>query len=66
MADREEVRMLLAQLSAKERGVLAARFGLESADGVGGTAEAGVSRYRMGQIEKLAIAKLRRAAAAGN
>jgi DNA-directed RNA polymerase sigma subunit (sigma70/sigma32) len=63
MADREQVRMLLAQLSAKERGVLAARFGLDSSHGAGGAGETGVSRHRMGQIEKLAIAKLRRAAA---
>ena len=59
LADREHVRVLLAQLSERERGVLAARFGL-GGESTAGTS--GLSRHRIGQIEKTAIAKLRRAA----
>ena len=64
VADREMVRVLLSTLSARERGVIAARFGLEAPAGGNeeGARGAGMSRYRMGQIEKAAIAKLRRAA----
>ena len=66
VADRELVKVLLSTLNAKERGVIAARFGLEASSSSGGSDEgargAGLSRYRMGQIEKAAIAKLKRAA----
>jgi RNA polymerase sigma factor (sigma-70 family) len=61
LADREQVRLLLSQLSERERGVLMAHYGLEKSSPR--TAEQlGLSRHRMRQIEKTAIAKLRRSA----
>ena len=65
VADRELVKVLLSTLNARERGVIAARFGLDATAAGGGEESArgaGLSRYRMGQIEKAAIAKLRKAA----
>lgn len=63
VADRELVKVLMSTLSAKERGVIAARFGLEAFSGAGEEkAGVGISRHRVGQIEKMAIAKLKRAA----
>ena len=59
LADREQVRVLLSQLSERERGVLRAHYGLDKS----ATPEKlGLSRLRMRQIEKSAIAKLRRSA----
>jgi RNA polymerase sigma factor (sigma-70 family) len=61
IADREQVRLLLSQLSERERGVLMAHYGLDKSSPR--TAEQlGLSRHRMREIERAAIAKLRRSA----
>jgi RNA polymerase primary sigma factor len=63
-ADREHVRVLLAKLSERERGLISARYGLDADPNrtVDSAArDLGISRHRARQIEKLALAKLRRA-----
>jgi RNA polymerase primary sigma factor len=65
MADREHVGVLLAQLNDRERSVLSAHYGLgrDSAATYEQLGEQlGLSKHRVRQIEKSAIAKLRRAA----
>lgn len=59
LADREQVRVLLSQLSERERGVLRAHYGLDQSTT---PQKLGLTRMRMRQIEKTALAKLRRSA----
>ena len=64
-ADREHVRVLLANLSERERGLISARYGLDAdPNRTVDTAarDLGISRHRARQIEKIALAKLRKAA----
>jgi RNA polymerase sigma factor (sigma-70 family) len=61
LADREQVRVLLSRLSDRERRVLVAQYGLEKSSSRAAQ-QLGLTRHRMRQIEKLAIAKLRRTA----
>jgi RNA polymerase primary sigma factor len=69
LADREQVRHLLSSLDERERMVLHAHYGLDAArtpatyDQVGESL--GISRQRVRQIERGALAKLRMAADAG-
>jgi RNA polymerase sigma factor (sigma-70 family) len=68
LADREQVGVLLAQLTDKERRVLSAHYGLDrgsaiTLDQVG--EQLGISKHRVRQIEKSAFAKLRDATARG-
>ena len=65
LADREQVKLLLSQLSDRERSVLSGHYGLGR--GPAATFEQlgkkmGLSKHRVRQIEQSAIAKLRRAA----
>ena len=64
VANREQVRMLMSRLDERERSVLCAHFGLgkdsTSYEQLG--RELGLSTHRIRQIEKTAIAKLRRSA----
>ena len=59
MADREQVQALLSRLSSREREVLIAHYGLQNASPKPGQLQ--LSKHRMRQIERVAIAKLRRA-----
>lgn len=59
MADREQVHALLSRLSTRERDVLIAHYGLETSSQKAGSLP--LSKHRMRQIERVAIAKLRRA-----
>ena len=64
--DRDQIRVLLSRLSDRERRVLCAHYGLEKDSA--STFEQlgrrfGLSKHRVRQIEKNALAKLRRAAA---
>jgi RNA polymerase sigma factor (sigma-70 family) len=61
LADREQVRVLLSQLSERERRVLIAQYGLEKSSSRTAK-QLGLTRHRMRQIEKMALAKLRRSA----
>jgi RNA polymerase primary sigma factor len=63
-ADRDHVRVLLSNLSDRERGLISARYGLgtdPSRTLDTAARDLGISRHRARQIEKLALAKLRRA-----
>ena len=69
LADREQVGVLLSRLSERERSVVKAHYGLDKESAA--TYEQlgrqlGLSKHRVRQIEKSALAKLRRAAAVNN
>ncbi|HEY2586231.1 MAG TPA: sigma-70 family RNA polymerase sigma factor [Tepidisphaeraceae bacterium] len=69
LADREHVGVLLSRLSESERRVLSAHYGLGNDSGITFDEvgeRLGLSKHRVRQIEKSALAKLRRAADASS